>query len=245
VFKKTDWMVWLGAALILFASLNFWVRYQAAAPSPFDMADGGTEENGFLPIVVPAEAVPGPAAPTIAGGQGTGPGFGTGFPGVVPNRLVIPALKLDAPVVSVHYKDIESGGTVYHQWRVPAGFAAGWQDTSALLGRAGNTVLNGHHNAHGMVFKDLVKLQEGDLIQVYGGGWKQTFEVAAKLLLPERGQPLDTRLDNARWMEASDDQRLTLVTCWPSESNTHRVIIVAFPVGDPIRQGAPVGSGGE
>jgi sortase A len=128
---------------------------------------------------------------------------------------------------------------------VPAGFAAGWQDTSALLGRAGNTVLNGHHNAHGMVFKDLVKLQEGDLIQVYGGGWKQTFEVAAKLLLPERGQPLDTRLDNARWMEASDDQRLTLVTCWPSESNTHRVIIVAFPVGDPIRQGAPVGSGGE
>ena len=122
----------------------------------------------------------------------------------------------------------------YHQWRVPAEYAAGWQDTTALLGRPGNTVLNGHHNAHGMVFKDLVELQKGDLIEVYGSGWKITFKVAVKLLLPERGQPLDVRMQNARWIETSDDERLTLVTCWPAESNTHRVIIVAYPVGDPV-----------
>jgi LPXTG-site transpeptidase (sortase) family protein len=27
----------------------------------------------------------------------------------------------------------------------------------------------------------------------------------------------------------STDERLTLITCWPYETNTHRLIIVALP----------------
>ena len=37
------------------------------------------------------------------------------------------------------------------------------------------------------------------------------------------------RLANARWIQPSEDERLTLITCWPYESNTHRLIIVALP----------------
>jgi sortase A len=148
---------------------------------------------------------------------------------MVPDRLVIPSIYLDARVVPVTYKEIESDGDVYQQWYVPAEIAAGWQDGSALLGLPGNTVINGHHNAYGMVFKDLVKLSVGDVIIVYSGDIEYRYLVAEKLILPERGQLLETRLKNARWIQSSLDERLTLVTCWPATSNTHRVIIVAFP----------------
>lgn len=40
---------------------------------------------------------------------------------------------------------------------------------------------------------------------------------------------VDVRMDNARWILPSTDERLTLVTCWPAKSNTHRLIIVASP----------------
>lgn len=51
------------------------------------------------------------------------------------------------------------------------------------------------------------------------------------MILPERDADLQTRLENARWIQPSQDERLTLVTCWPANSNTHRLIIVARPVG--------------
>jgi len=49
------------------------------------------------------------------------------------------------------------------------------------------------------------------------------------MILPERNEPVDTRLQNARWILPSADERLTLLTCWPYTTNTHRLIIVAIP----------------
>lgn len=238
MFKKENWLIWLGGVIILMAAGYFWFYYQAHAPSPFDMVeeDAGGEE--FIPILVPVSSGGGgESAPTLdsnipdPGLEEEDPGAGTQEAGRVPERLMIPSIYLDAPVVAVDYKDIETGGEVYQQWRVPSEFAAGWQDESALLGLPGNTVLNGHHNAYGMVFKDLVKLTVGDLIVVVSGGVEYRYEVAAKMLLPERGQKLEKRMENARWLATSEDERLTLVTCWPADSNTHRVIVVAFPEG--------------
>jgi len=37
------------------------------------------------------------------------------------------------------------------------------------------------------------------------------------------------RQENARWIAPTDDERLTLVTCWPYTNNTHRVVVVAKP----------------
>ncbi|HOG80388.1 MAG TPA: sortase, partial [Anaerolineaceae bacterium] len=50
------------------------------------------------------------------------------------------------------------------------------------------------------------------------------------MILPERNQPVEQRIENARWIEPSVDTRLTLITCWPYESNTHRLVVVARPV---------------
>jgi LPXTG-site transpeptidase (sortase) family protein len=230
VLKKGNWLVLLGVVIILLGAVNFLFYYVKNAPSPFDVADPGTQSSDFLPIIAPVTGagMPSGTAPTLeAISQDTAPVVQV--TGLFPDRLVIPSIYLDAPIVPVHYKEIDSGGDIYHQWRVPAEFAVGWQDESALLGLPGNTVLNGHHNAYGMVFKNLIKLNIGDVIIVYSNGVEFRYVVAAKMLLPERGQTLATRLENARWIQPSLDERLTLVTCWPAESNTHRVIIVAFP----------------
>jgi sortase (surface protein transpeptidase) len=47
------------------------------------------------------------------------------------------------------------------------------------------------------------------------------------MILPERFQEIDLRMSNAQWILPSEDHRLTLISCWPYESNTHRVIVVA------------------
>jgi LPXTG-site transpeptidase (sortase) family protein len=147
----------------------------------------------------------------------------------IPNRLVIPAIHLDAPVVLVQKSLMNISGTDYQTWQAPNEFAAGWLESSAMLGEAGNLVLSGHHNIDGMVFAHLVDLQEGDMVEVYGPTRVVRYRVTQKLILPEKNEPLQVRLENARWIEPTPDQRLTLVTCWPFETNTHRLIIIAQP----------------
>ena len=50
------------------------------------------------------------------------------------------------------------------------------------------------------------------------------------MILEERDQSLDVRIENAQWIEQTDDERLTLVTCWPYTDNSHRLIVVAHPI---------------
>jgi LPXTG-site transpeptidase (sortase) family protein len=159
--------------------------------------------------------------------------------GLIPNRLVIPSINLDAPVVPVGYQETVDGGQVYNQWLTPVQYAAGWHVTSALLGDTGNTVLNGHHNAYGMIFKDLVKMQIGDVISVYSGSQEFQYQVVSNMLLPEWFESLSSRIENARWIEPTVDERITLVTCWPENSNTHRVVIVARPISNPDQVPSP------
>ncbi|NJN53321.1 MAG: hypothetical protein HC804_00355 [Anaerolineae bacterium] len=68
-----------------------------------------------------------------------------------PERIVIPALNLDAPVSGVGLVPVQNSGQTYYQWQVPLEYRAGWHNTSAPLGTTGNTVLNGHHNIAGEV----------------------------------------------------------------------------------------------
>ena len=207
--------------------------------SPLDIADTSLqemdEENNFIPLVqsVENQAI---VLPTSGIGLATSP---TPKPELIstqgrsassiPERIVIPAINLDAPIISVTFKLVEVEDQTFEQWLVPNRFAAGWQDSTALLGETGNTVLIGHHNEYGEVFGGLVRLEKGDVIEVFSGTVSFKYKVAEKLLLPERYQTLEKRIENAQWILPTQDERLTLVTCWPAQSNTHRLIIVAFP----------------
>jgi LPXTG-site transpeptidase (sortase) family protein len=150
--------------------------------------------------------------------------------GMIPDRLVISSIGLDSPIISTKVKKIKYDGHTYYQWKAPNNRAIGWHDTSSLLGLPGNTVLSGHHNVYGEVFKDLVAVHEGDVIKVYSGEKEFKYQVALVMLLSERFESLSIRLENARWIHSTPDERLTLITCWPYDSNTHRVIVVALPL---------------
>ena len=147
-----------------------------------------------------------------------------------PVRLVIPALEIDAPVWEVGLEEIVQGEQTYYQWSVPAGFAAGWHNDSAPLGQPGNTVINGHHNVYGEIFRNLVDLEIGTEFTLYDESGSHTYRIAEQYILLERGQPIETRIQNASWIEPTDDERVTIVTCWPYTDNSHRVIVVAYPV---------------
>jgi sortase A len=147
-----------------------------------------------------------------------------------PARLVIPAINLDAEINPVSLQRVEIDRQIYSQWGVPDGSVVGWHDSSAPLGQPGNTVFNGHHNVNGHVFRDLVNVEVGEAIRVEGAdGSGLNYTVVQTMILLEEGRPLEERLENARWLLPSHDERITLVTCWPPNGRTHRLVVVALP----------------
>ncbi len=195
-----------------------------AAP-PTRAPVGTPARTRAVPTVVPARTVSPTPAPT--GAPSLTP---TTPPPAVPERILIDAIGLNAPVIPVGQHPVRLGGQVYSQWDVPDAFAAGWHQNSALLGWPGNTVINGHHNVHGEVFRHLVALKPGDLIALEGAGQRYLYAVAQTMTLAEQGQPLDVRRENARWILPTSDERVTLITCWPYSANTHRLVVIAQPV---------------
>ncbi|HVN56249.1 MAG TPA: sortase [Anaerolineaceae bacterium] len=217
----------------------------------FDRLEQSTSQ-GFVPYFLPAEtqsateaAPDGTVSPTpdeaaVASGDpasGTTQGLPiptpapTHVPGVVylPDRLVIPAINLDAPVKPSLLKVVKIGESFFEQWNAPDELAAGWNSDSASLGVPGNTVLIGHHNIHGKVFAHLSNLKAGDFVMLYSGPQVFVYVVSNVMILPEKYQELEIRLQNARWLEHTDDERVTLVSCWPPDNNTNRVVVVARP----------------
>ena len=150
-----------------------------------------------------------------------------------PTRLVIPAIGLDAPVEPVGWHTETRDSQPVNIWDVPDYFAAGWLKTSAPVGMPGNTVLDGHHNILGKVFENLVDLEVGDFITLYTASQERIYRVEQKLILQEAYQPIEVRQANAQYIYPTDDERLTLVTCWPPTDNTYRLIIIARPVSIP------------
>ena len=150
----------------------------------------------------------------------------------IPTRISIPSIGLDSEIGFATLRDVTVFGETYQQWVAPSDIV-GWHFRSALLGDPGNTVLNGHHNVQGEIFKDLSLVQKGDEILIYSDAGKYYYQVVSVMILPERFESQEVRMQNARWIQPSEDERITLISCWPYESNTHRVIVVAFPIDPP------------
>jgi len=218
--------------LVIFFALGKGVFDVATMPA-IDLAADDAQQAGFLPVYSAA----GSADPSLVSVDAAPDGFPTPVPheaqevivGKVPDRIVIPTIALDATIIPIGSIDLAYEDDVFQQWLAPDYRAVGWHETSAGLGAPGNTVLNGHHNIYGEVFRDLYRLQKGDVIEVFSQGEMFDYVVVYTAVLPERNQPMDVRTTNAEWIQPTEDERLTVITCWPYESNTHRVLIVAVP----------------
>ncbi|MFQ5420553.1 MAG: sortase, partial [Anaerolineae bacterium] len=147
------------------------------------------------------------------------------------------AINLDSEVVEVGWSQREINGQLVSVWDV-AEYAAGWHRNSALPGHSGNIVLSGHHNILGEVFRYTVDLEVGDLITLYVDDFPYQYRVEEKFIVKDKGEPEEVRQANARWIGEFTDPRLTMITCWPYNNNTHRVIVVAKPYLEETESGA-------
>jgi sortase A len=195
-------------------------------PDEFFQSAADDPQSGFGPAALLPQSPADAGQSAEQGATAAGPVT----PADLSTRLEIPAIGVKAPIQSVGLIELEEEGQRYRQWQVPNDYVVGWHTSSAALGAAGNTVLNGHNNVHGAVFRNLVELELGDEIIAYEDGQAYRYLVAHREVVEEKDQPLEVRLDNAKWMFPTADERLTLISCWPDTGASHRVIVVATAV---------------
>jgi LPXTG-site transpeptidase (sortase) family protein len=228
--ESKDWiLITIGLILITFAVFNL-INF-----NPFTIIQDlqetpAVEQEGFAPLFIPK---------TTNGTPESAEGDRAVSKAYIPERIVIEKIGLDAPVKTAEAINVTIDDQDATQFLIPEEYAAGWHEGSAALGVPGNTVISGHHNAFGKVFAKLVDLEVGDEVIMLSGKHEFHYIIANKMILPEKKEPLDVRLENARWILPSDDERLTLVTCWPANSNTHRLILVAVPIETPEEESTP------
>lgn len=144
-----------------------------------------------------------------------------------PNWLRIPAIDLDTVVEPMGwYAAQDESGKSVSQWFI-VDDAAGWHSNSALPDGYGNVVISGHNSIGGSVFANLHQVRASDKILVWQDKQQHLYEVSETLLLPQRFVSEEQRAQNASYIEDFGDARLTLISCWPAHSDTHRIVVVA------------------
>ena len=163
--------------------------------------------------------IPGPGSTVVADGSAP------------PTRLVIDAIGVDAPVITLGMDPAlvpevpSSGGEV------------AWYDFSGKPGAGSNVVLSGHitWDKSLAVFWSLEELEEGDLIYLSAGEGEQlVYEVTANMLV----DPSDP--ESVELIYPTDTEMLTLITCGGTFNRdpsarfggeySHRSIVQAMPV---------------
>ncbi|MGH2354352.1 MAG: sortase, partial [Chloroflexota bacterium] len=73
----------------------------------------------------------------------------------------------------------------------------------------------------------LPELREGDEVILYRGDAVYRYRVELRTIVREEGATEAQRLENARWMDATEEATCTLISCYPYRVDTHRVIVRA------------------
>jgi LPXTG-site transpeptidase (sortase) family protein len=145
-------------------------------------------------------------------------------------RIEIPAIGVDQMIVPVSWRIKIVNGQAVSQFDTVDG-AVAHNRGSAPLGGSGNTVLTGHTRGNGKgEFQNLWELQPGQEVHVWDAvGDEYAYVVESVQTLQEVGLTVEQRKANAQLLLPTDDDRLTLITCWPEWVYTHRVIVIARP----------------
>ena len=151
-----------------------------------------------------------------------------------PVRLLIPDIGLDIPVKPMGWRVVRDQNGGHSEWDVPD-FAAGHHIDSSFPGENGNVVISGHNNIRGAVFAPLCIIGEPDsplkpgdaIILIDEAGRRFVYRINGWQRIPESNASVALREENASYMLPTDSPQLTLITCWPLQSNTHRVVITA------------------
>ena len=199
----------------------------------------GSSATVATPTVIASEAGAASAPRAEPSGQSAG----------LPVRITIPDLQLDAKVVEMGWQAVQTASGTQSEWVIPKN-EAGHHLNSAQLNAAGNVVISGHNNIFGHVFQPISRAWDEDkkarideitdrsdnlngrTIQLYNSdGERFDYTITAFYRLKDTGVSLEQRINNTRFVHPTSDPQLTLVTCWPPQSNTHRLVVIAQPSG--------------
>ena len=193
-----------GVALLAYVGYSW---YQAGHPSSVQVAARATDWSSQ--DVVRGREIASRLSPQYERAllrPRTGPAPGS----EVAQRIVIPRIAVDAPVVETP----PQGGV----WAV-ADWAVGHLSTTPNPGGAGNNALSAHDDIKGEVFKRLGELRPGDQIQMRTRRVLYTYVVTTE----ETVDPSDTAVLNP-----TVKPTLTLISCSPYWVDTQRLIVQAL-----------------
>jgi sortase A len=121
-----------------------------------------------------------------------------------PTRIVIPKIKIDAPIVNgVGWEDLKKG--------------VGHLPGSANPGERGNLYLAAHNDIYGEIFRHLEDLEVGDEYFIYAGEEKFRYVVKERRVI----EPTEVEV-----MLPATEPVATLQTCYPYLVDTHRLVVI-------------------
>jgi sortase A len=264
-----DWRFfvgWIGRTLIMLGLLMFlFVAYQLWGTGIETARAQNRLEDEFLQLLEANPPDPAPTTPvttaapvTTVAPQTTVPGAAPGTPTTAPAPTtapppttipdVVPAEEQNLPffergdavaqlvIPRIGVSDIVVSGVTRNDLKQGPGH---FRDTP-LPGQLGNSAIAGHRTTSGAPFGSLDQLAPGDDVEVLmPNGYQYVYVVyGSEVVTP----------DDYRVISASDPAKatLTLVTCTPKWSSTHRLIVFAEldlarsgPIGEPIITGEP------
>lgn len=161
-----------------------------------------------------------------------------------PRRMIIPRLKVDAPIATFGMNQLEKDGSL------PAPKTAAevaWYDYSGQAGEANNAVFAGHLDWNGQpaVFAKIKDLVNGDQIILVGdNGSRFTYEVLGCDDV-ECHLPMSTRTDVDEFIGFSAFAHLTMISCegqWDTikKDYSHRRIVRARLIAEQDAKGKAV-----
>ena len=154
--------------------------------------------------------------------------YGFSFNTVPPvNRLIVPSLGLDVPLVIAENKDAKdfTKADFYDElekWIVK-------YPTTPAPGEEGNTLFFGHtsyevrkQNPYGTIFKDLPKLKDSTLIQILREWYLYEYKVVDLFIVTPKQVPNQYMTYQNAW-----GSYITLMGCYPLGTDNKRIMVVA------------------
>ena len=204
-------------------------------------ARGDTDVPAPAAITIPAASEPAPFIPPLLNTPSQAPSTSGQIVSAAPDaetiqpltvsRIAIPSINVDAKVVEVGWDIQEQDGEEFAVWQV-AEYAVGHHRGSANPGDGENIVLAGHVGGFGKVFKDLYYVEPGEQITLYSNGEQYLYTIDDIIIVEEEGASEEQRAENARLIDPTGHEMLTLVTCWPAtgpDRFSERIIVQATP----------------
>jgi sortase A len=145
-------------------------------------------------------------------------------------RIIIPEIGVNAAIVEIDLILEQRQGTWRGVWDTAA-YAVGHRRNSANPGERGNIVLSGHNNTEGEVFRRLADVTSGDEVFLYTLDQEYVYVVEHVDIVRAVGASAEEKAKHAAYTARTPEETLTLVSCWPYVTYTHRVYVVAKPKG--------------